>query len=469
MLVVKILFYCCIHFSIEFLIAGATSVIHYEDGHLDCLYNGSDSGGGTQCSESSYMGYFQKLIADNSNQYAVSVSKEIILLYDNLNQSMTPIVVPGSRLPSISGKGDYAARGLVVHPISFGFPDADILRVVPSKSKSFSTVIPGHLSTYVYKANNESLYFEDISQSLFSLTHKKAGWDCMRHLEILASGTLPLFINIAKCPTLPLAAHPKKLYELLLRFPGIVIKSTDDHAVAGAHSKLSVDSFSFDRSAGFNAELYMATVAALLRYTRNVLSTKAMARYVANTMVKYSKGVVKSNIPKRILYLNHVWGRIERGDYMLDLMLHGLKSMYGDAVVDDYPGQVSVYKTEKVFNLTDLVREKSHQYGLGYGWSYRLNSFSTDNKKVDFETVQKNLKNHVYDIVIFGSLHRDYEDATTHLHHWDLVCKHYDPLEVAVISGGDLPLSPENNAKWFQKFLPCSAHVFSREGIAAAP
>ena len=36
--------------------------------------------------------------------------------------------------------------------------------------------------------------------SLFSLTYRKTGWDCLRHYEILASGSIPLFLDLEKCP-----------------------------------------------------------------------------------------------------------------------------------------------------------------------------------------------------------------------------------------------------------------------------
>ena len=64
---------------------------------------------------------------------------------------------------------------------------------MPPKSKSFGRVIPGDYSTY-YHLYNESQYFEDMSRSLFAVTYKKNGWDCLRHLEILAAGTVPLFV-----------------------------------------------------------------------------------------------------------------------------------------------------------------------------------------------------------------------------------------------------------------------------------
>ena len=112
------------------------------------------------------------------------------------------------------------------------------LPYVPDKAKPFSAVIPGDVSTYANRRPNdapveeiremESQYYRemhdvarvsfcvaaaavcqtfsalifasncrhDILQlgvGLFCLTFAKSGWDCMRHLEILANGCVPLF------------------------------------------------------------------------------------------------------------------------------------------------------------------------------------------------------------------------------------------------------------------------------------
>lgn len=41
--------------------------------------------------------------------------------------------------------------------------------------------------------DKETDYYEDLSKSWFGLTCKKGGWDCLRHYEIIAAGSLLLF------------------------------------------------------------------------------------------------------------------------------------------------------------------------------------------------------------------------------------------------------------------------------------
>ena len=39
----------------------------------------------------------------------------------------------------------------------------------------------------------------------------KGGWDCLRHYEIIASGSLPYFSNFAKVPDHTLKIYPRDL------------------------------------------------------------------------------------------------------------------------------------------------------------------------------------------------------------------------------------------------------------------
>ncbi len=79
----------------------------------------------------------------------------------------------------------------LINPISFSIPAEKIVQDVPVKTKMYATVIPGVASTY--KFHTEELYYKDYQTSCFAITKKKAGWDCLRHYEILANGCIPLF------------------------------------------------------------------------------------------------------------------------------------------------------------------------------------------------------------------------------------------------------------------------------------
>lgn len=109
--------------------------------------------------------------------------------------------------------GTYFKRELVgnnglIHPLGFGVPAAMYGGNCP-KSKDFATVVPGHADTYIF--TDEHSYYQDYQQSYFGLTRKKAGWDCLRHYEIMMNWCFPAFSDLQDCPPETLHHFPKKL------------------------------------------------------------------------------------------------------------------------------------------------------------------------------------------------------------------------------------------------------------------
>jgi hypothetical protein len=93
-------------------------------------------------------------------------------------------------------------------PISFAIPTSKV-NFNKNKIKDFSYITPHDTKTYIY--NNEKDYYNDYNEARFGVTIKKAGWDCMRHYEILANGCIPHFLDISKCPDSTMVNFPKKL------------------------------------------------------------------------------------------------------------------------------------------------------------------------------------------------------------------------------------------------------------------
>lgn len=115
-------------------------------------------------------------------------------------------------------------------PISFAFPTSKV-NFCKNKTTDYAFCDPRDRSTYIYK--NEQDYYKGYQESCFGYTIKKAGWDCMRHYEILANGCIPCFIDIDKCPTNTMVDFPKKLCleateELKRKSPNIVYHSLID-------------------------------------------------------------------------------------------------------------------------------------------------------------------------------------------------------------------------------------------------
>jgi hypothetical protein len=94
-------------------------------------------------------------------------------------------------------------------PITFAIPESQLIKGVPLKTKLFGTIVPSDLNTYIF--NTELEYYQDYASSYYGITHKKAGWDCMRHYEILANRCIPFFTDLELCPVYTLSTFPKEI------------------------------------------------------------------------------------------------------------------------------------------------------------------------------------------------------------------------------------------------------------------
>lgn len=107
----------------------------------------------------------------------------------------------------------------LVYPTGFGIPVHRIRSIsFNNKKQLFQKTAPDNsmfnMVTDVgggfshHRFQSEEDYYNDIQQSWFGLTCKKGGWDCMRHYEIIAAGTVLLFRDYDKKHSL---CSPQKL------------------------------------------------------------------------------------------------------------------------------------------------------------------------------------------------------------------------------------------------------------------
>lgn len=277
-----------------------------------------------------------------------------------------------------------------VFPIGFSIHNTKIVNEVPDKTKLVASLIPGNISTYIY--HNEKDYYDDYKKSFFAITHKKGGWDCMRHYEILACGCIPLFTDLEQCPPDIMTLFPK---DIILQtnkiYKEIMDKGGD--SVELAH-KMCLK------------EIYIRP---LLEYTRNQLTNSKIAQYI---LEKSGHSHVK-----RILVLSGD----TNPDYLRCVTLPGFKELYGTDC-HDYPKIPHIY--------TDYSEKMARElYGRGLSYS-RVISPDLRNASYD-ETVEEDIRTHKYDVVIYGSYHRGRP-------FWDLVNSSYEKKDIIMLCGEDL-------------------------------
>lgn len=96
-----------------------------------------------------------------------------------------------------------------VNSIGFAFPGSKAIGPAEKKTQLYGTNDPRSAKSYVF--DDENAYYEDYSKSKYAFTCPKAGWDCLRHYEIMASGCIPLFENLPMCPRFICTRFPKAL------------------------------------------------------------------------------------------------------------------------------------------------------------------------------------------------------------------------------------------------------------------
>lgn len=176
-------------------------------------------------------------------------------------------------------------------PISFAIPEEKITPLEDdfNNRKCISSMVPAmfswanspHVNTYKY--NTEEEYYNEYKESLFAYTCKKAGWDCMRHYEILANGCIPYFTDIERCPSTTLTTLPKHLL-IKLKKDDLFIPSTKRpfnpalDTYIGDTREINSDLGYCNRKEICSSWLNLRK--SLYKWTKDNLTTKSLAKYV---------------------------------------------------------------------------------------------------------------------------------------------------------------------------------------------
>jgi len=103
-----------------------------------------------------------------------------------------------------------------VFPVSFSIPAEKIRsssRARKSQQLARHCVDPEVASAFglqtSYAFASEEAYYDDLAASRFAVTTKRGGWDCLRHYEIAAAGSLPC---VRQLESKPVACAPHGLH-----------------------------------------------------------------------------------------------------------------------------------------------------------------------------------------------------------------------------------------------------------------
>jgi hypothetical protein len=170
-----------------------------------------------------------------------------------------------------------------IKPIHFAFPVNKIPKVPMNKTKLLAHIIPGVPETFVF--NDERSYFEDYQQSLFGYTWRKAGWDCLRHYEIICNNCIPLFLDIYHCPDTICTTIPKELLKEYYDISGITdlfdlqkeIQYDDRRCIIINRDLSKINNLELNENF---YKTYFSYLKKLQGYAYNNLTTTTLARYI---------------------------------------------------------------------------------------------------------------------------------------------------------------------------------------------
>jgi hypothetical protein len=277
------------------------------------------------------------------------------------------------------------------------------------KTKDWATIVPGNISTYVFR--DEGTYMDDYAASWYAHTFRKSGYDCMRHLEIIGAGALPVFRDAARIPPYIMTHYPKRL----------LVHIEAHHAAADEATRA-------------------AWREALLRWGVSHLTTTARVRYMAA-----AAGLGELPAGTRVAFIDA--SLLLKADYSSVMCLIGLLETLGHGVD-------VLYEPAYLFSggprRYDSRAHWKPLYGGGFNYVQALPALLRTPRQPR-AAILANLAAGAYDVVVYGSWTRSKAHAK-------LVLGRYPRQRVWLVDSGDTPMGWHRDAQ-----LRAAATIFVRE------
>lgn len=243
-----------------------------------------------------------------------------------------------------------------VWPISFNYP-APWPGHDGVPSESLSPIVPG----FPYSFVDHEEYLRTYNRARLAVTHRKAGWDCFRHVEILASGSVPLFVDASGIPEYSMIHYPRRalgeVADAAMRAGGVPDQQT---------------------RADFQA------------YFQQHLTSRSMAEYML--------AVSELADAERVLFVDQQHPGIS--DYQSTLALVGLKQILGANVRPLFPAE---------WLYEDWEGVTGHLYGRGFGYTRVLpaEARSAAERQGITDSSLSSVRPQDFDLVVVGSVMRN--------------------------------------------------------------
>jgi len=239
-----------------------------------------------------------------------------------------------------------------IYPISFSIP----YKFPPFNLRNRDFLISPIEPRKPYEYDSFDIYLETYSKSTYSITFKKGGWDCARHLEIMSVGSVPFFPDADQLPRYTMIHYPK---EFLIRVRtlgemGYVPSPEVHHAIS--------------------------------KWAETLMVSSVMSKYFLNKIKRDFSSVlyVDESLPSR-------------ADYLSLYSLIGLKNSFGKAIHE-------LRKTHYVYS--DDTSNHKNLYGRGFGYTGCVDRNQRDDLKFPELTTIEQYQEvfSEYELVIVGDM-----------------------------------------------------------------
>jgi len=284
-----------------------------------------------------------------------------------------------------------------IYSLGYSYPRELFLNLNFPKKAVWAEVIPGLKETYRFEREQD--YHEMYQASRFAFTWKKGGWDCLRHYEIIANGSLPVFRDIDQCPD-----------DTLVNLPKHLLKRVNKELIPWRDTKEY-------------KELYQTLFSEIHKYCIE----NATCEVTANKFLKFL------NLPpnSKILLLTCDPGP----NYSREFTFIGLNRVLKEnaGVCISYPELSHIYQ--------DLpLSEAQKLYGKGFGYARKIERADPKEKhQWTDQGIGKSILNKEWDYILFGKVGVDETRLGTipNLPFWKEVYASYSKEQIGFLYGGD--------------------------------
>jgi len=276
----------------------------------------------------------------------------VLVLYALMRITWTHREIYGGTMISVQEVSEKKERSstlwtpqVAVFPLSFSLPEGRFGRwKTLQRKQDFAHIIPGNTNTYIYKTEKE--YYNGYAEAWFGITMKKSGWDCFRHYEIIAAGSMPYFLDHSSVPKNVLHNFPMSIIRQSMELPGV---PTQNEVIAQMNNG-STESLKINRNI-FNETEYYRLLDELTVYAVENLTWERTAQYLLDQI----HNLYPCMEDPRILMIT-----TQDCDYQSCVLFGGFYSLLGAEKMSSYFGP-----------KRDLFQQfqKKNMYGNGFSYS----------------------------------------------------------------------------------------------------